>query len=90
MYYVYILRSLKDGKSYCGYSSDLKQRYQDHNDGNVNITKHRRPLRLIYYEGYLNQHDATCREKYFKTQWGRNYLKKVLKNYYKTDNSSDV
>jgi predicted GIY-YIG superfamily endonuclease len=39
------------------------------------------PFELIYYEAYLHQQDATTREKFFKTQWGRNYLKRVLKNY---------
>ena len=84
MFYVYILQSLKDSKLYNGYSDNLKRRLNDHNKGKVAITKHRRPFRLIYYEAYLNQQDATTREKFFKTQWGRNYLKRTLKNYFKT------
>jgi len=82
MFYVYIIKSLKDKKLYSGYSKDLRSRFKEHNDGNVPITKNRRPFKLIYYEAYINQQDATNREKYFKTQWGRNYLKKVLKNYW--------
>ncbi len=81
MYYVYILGSLKDGKLYVGYSNNLKRRFGEHNAGKVRITKHRRPFKLLYYEAYLNQQDATEREKYFKTGWGRTHLKKVLKNY---------
>ena len=84
MYYVYILRSLKDRKLYCGYSSNLKKRFISHNNGEIKVTKYRRPFDLIYYEAYKNQQDATTREKFFKTQWGRNYLKKVLKNYWKS------
>lgn len=83
MYYVYILESEVDGEHYAGYTDDLKRRYSDHNDGKVESTKHRRPFKLIYYEVYQNQQDATSREKFFKTQWGRNYLKRVLKNYMK-------
>lgn len=83
MYYVYVLRSIKDGKLYNGYSSNLRQRLKEHNKGLIGVTKYRRPFELIYYEAYRNQQDATLREKYFKTQWGRNYLKKVLKNYWK-------
>ncbi len=30
----------------------------------VKSTKHRRPLTLVYFEGCLNQQDATHREKY--------------------------
>ncbi len=82
MYYVYILQSLKDNKLYSGYSSNLKQRFSDHNNGKVEVTKYRRPFELIYYEAYKHQEDATSREKFFKTQWGRNYLKKVLKNFW--------
>lgn len=84
MYYVYILRSSKDYKLYTGYTDNLKRRFEEHNEGKVKITKHRIPFILIYYEAYLNQQDATTREKYLKTQWGRNYLKKVLVNYYKS------
>lgn len=82
MFSVYILESLKDQKLYVGYTDNLKRRLTEHNNGRVSITKHRRPFKLIYYEAYLNQQDATTREKYFKTGWGRTHLKKVLKNYY--------
>ncbi len=82
MYYVYILKSLKDHKLYIGYSINYKQRIKEHNNGRVSITKNRKPFKLIYLEGYLNQQDATTREKFFKTGWGRTHLKKVLNNYY--------
>lgn len=47
MYYVYVLRSLKDKKLYSGYYSDFKQRFTDHNLGKVAITKYRIPFELI-------------------------------------------
>jgi putative endonuclease len=84
VYYVYILQSLRDNKLYSGYSDNLKRRLEEHNKGGVDSTKRRKPFVLIYYEAYQHQQDATAREKYFKTQWGRNYLKKVLKNYWIT------
>ncbi len=82
MYYIYILESIKDKRLYSGYTNDLKRRFQEHNDGKVDSTKNRLPLKLIYYEAYLEQEDATKREKFFKTQWGRNYLKKILAKYW--------
>ena len=85
MYYVYVLRSLKDRKLYVGYSGNLKQRIEEHNKGGVDITRYRRPFILIYYEAYVHQQDATTREKYFKTQWGRNHIKRVLRNYWLQD-----
>jgi len=42
----------------------------------VNSTKNRRPLKLIYFEACLSQADDLKREKYFKTYYGRMFLKK--------------
>ena len=83
MYYIYILRSCKERKLYSGYTANLKERLKYHNSGKVAATKNRKPFELIYYEAYLHQQDATAREKFFKTQWGRNYLRRVLKNYWR-------
>ncbi len=57
-YWVYILRSLKDGKKYTGYTKGLPSRFEAHQKGMVKSTKSRRPFELIYYEGCLNQNDA--------------------------------
>jgi putative endonuclease len=50
-YYIYVLQSLKDGKNYTGYSRNLKLRFEQHCNGEVEFTKNRRPLRIIYFEG---------------------------------------
>lgn len=80
-YYVYVLRSLKDKNNYIGYSKNLKKRLIKHEKGEVGATKNRLPVKLIYFEGCLNQNDATKREKYLKTAWGKRYLKLRLANY---------
>ncbi|MDI6804726.1 MAG: GIY-YIG nuclease family protein [Bacteroidota bacterium] len=80
-YYVYILKSEKDGNFYTGYTRDLRARINMHNNGEVSSTKERRPLKLVYFEGCLNQQDATKREKYLKTAWGKRYIKSRLFNY---------
>ena len=80
-YYVYVLKSEKDGNHYVGYTNDLKKRLELHNSGKVVSTKNRFPLKLIYFEGCLNQQDATKREKYLKTSWGKRYIKNRLENY---------
>ncbi len=82
MYYVYVL-SLNNREFYKGYAEDLKRRMKEHNDGFVDSTNNHRPLELVYYEAYQNKKDAMDRERYFKTGWGRLYLKKILKNYIK-------
>jgi len=81
MFYTYILQSKKDKQLYTGYTDDLKERLKLHNAGKVVSTKNRLPLRLVYYEACLNQQDATHREKYLKTSWGKRYIKARLKNY---------
>ncbi len=81
MYFVYILRSRKDKKLYTGYTNDLKKRFKLHNAGKIISTMNRTPLELVYFEACLNQQDATRREKYLKTAWGKRYIKSRLKNY---------
>ena len=82
MFYVYILLSEKDGKLYTGYTKNLKLRFEQHCKGLVESTKNRRPLILIYYEACLNQQDATKQEKYFKTHYGKMFIKRRLKSYF--------
>jgi putative endonuclease len=80
-YYTYVLQSEKDNLFYVGYTSDLTQRLTEHNKGKVKSTKNRTPLKLVYCEVCLNQQDATHREKYLKTSWGKRYIKNRLKHY---------
>lgn len=81
MYYVYILQSKKDNQFYTGYTDDLRARLKLHNAGKVESTKNRLPVELVYYEACLNQQDATHREKYLKTAWGKRYIKARIKKY---------
>lgn len=78
MHYIYILKSTKDGKYYTGFSSDLKKRLKEHNSGNVQSTRNRRPLELIYYEAYQEKTQALKREKFLKTTKGKLQLRKQL------------
>ena len=78
MYNTYVLESKKDTNLYIGWTNDLKERYKKHNEGKVESTKNRRPLKLIYYEACLSKQDAIKREKYFKTGFGRRFLKNRL------------
>ena len=82
MYYTYVLQSEKDWKLYTWYTENLKLRLESHEKWQVKSTKDRRPLKLVYYEACLNQEDATKREKYFKTHYGKMFLKKRLKSYF--------
>jgi len=81
MFYTYILYSLKDRKLYTGYTQDLKKRVKEHNNGVNFSTKHRRPLRLIYYEASELDEDCKAREKYLKSGKGKAYLKSRLRRF---------
>jgi putative endonuclease len=81
-FYVYVLHSNYDGKFYTGYTSDLKARIDQHNQGKVPSTHKRRPLNLVYWEGCLHQQDATRREKYLKSGNGKKYLRNRMSNYF--------
>ncbi|MEK7502800.1 MAG: GIY-YIG nuclease family protein [Patescibacteria group bacterium] len=79
MYCVYILFSEVDSQLYTGFTDNLKSRFKAHTNGFVKATKHRRPLKLIYYEAYTKEFDARRREKYLKGGNGRDQLKIQLK-----------
>lgn len=81
MNYVDVLQSGKDRKFYTGFTKDLKLRFETHRKGLVESTKQRRPLKLIYYEACISQQDATHREKYLKTHYGKMFLRNRLKSY---------
>lgn len=80
-YYTYVLISEKDGNFYVGYTNDIQKRISEHNNGTVNSTKNRLPLKLVYWEACLNQSDALRREKYLKTAWGKRNIKNRLFYY---------
>lgn len=66
MFFMYILKSSKDGKCYIGSTSDLKKRIKEHDAGLVRATKYRRPLGLVYCEGYVVEEEARHREHNLK------------------------
>lgn len=84
-YYVYVLKSLNKNFIYVGFTSDLKRRFQEHNNKEELSTKHYAPLELIFYEAYRHIKDAKRREEYFKTTKGKVTLKQMLKEYFKNN-----
>ncbi len=80
MYYVYVLKSLKQNRIYVGYSTDLRQRIKTHLLGKVKSTRAHRPWRLVYYEAYLEKKDAVVREKQLKNHRAKEDLKSQIKN----------
>jgi putative endonuclease len=59
------------------------KRFAEHSQGKVFATKGRLPLKLIFYEAFVETKDAIRREKYFKTNPGKRSLKLMLREFYK-------
>jgi putative endonuclease len=55
-----------------------------HNRGKVPATRFRIPLYLIYYEAHHNKYDAAARERFLKSGWGKNWIKRTLQNYFQS------
>jgi len=62
MFFVYVLKSLKDNTTYIGSCEDLERRLKEHNQGKTKSIKHKIPLELVYYEAYLTKTLARKRE----------------------------
>lgn len=66
MFYIYLLKSKRDGQFYTGSTNDVYRRLEEHNSGKVLSTKSRVPFEIIYYEAYKSEKDARVREAKLK------------------------
>ena len=81
MYFVYILKSEKNGEFYIGSTNNIKKRLEEHNSGREKATKRYKPWKIAYLEGYFSENDARSREhnlKYFGKVYSQ--LKRRIKN----------
>ncbi len=78
-WYVYVLRSAKDGQFYIGSTNDVRRRVQQHQRGENVSTAKRLPVELLYFEGHTSKEDALRREKYLKSTKGRTMLRQILR-----------
>ena len=78
-YFIYVLKSKKDGKFYTGCSENPERRLKEHNAGKTISLFKRRPLIIVYQEMYSEEIQAKRRERFLKTGQGRKFLKTVIK-----------
>lgn len=78
MYYVYIIKSFKDGRLYKGFSDNVERRVKEHNSGKVSSTKAYRPWKLVYKLCFSDRQEALKVEKYLKSGSGRSSLKRLI------------
>lgn len=82
MYYVYLLVSEKNNKTYVGYSEkEPIVRLKEHNSGTNKYTRYNRPWKLIYYESFLCEKCVRNREKFLKTGIGKKLRKVIINNF---------
>ena len=79
MHYVYIIRSVKDGKYYIGETSDIITRLNYHNSGKQRSTKSRIPFELVLSEEYMTREEALRREKQIKSWKGGEAFKRLIR-----------
>lgn len=58
MYFVYLLKSLKDQKYYIGQTNNVDKRLAIHNLGKVQSTKSSRPFKLVGYQTFKYREEA--------------------------------
>jgi putative endonuclease len=78
MCFVYVLKSITDQKFYYGFTDNLERRLSEHNGGKVPSTRSRIPFELVYFESVATVQQARSKERYFKSGFGRKFLKKKL------------
>ncbi|MDO8570303.1 MAG: GIY-YIG nuclease family protein [Candidatus Daviesbacteria bacterium] len=76
MYYTYILKNSETGRYYIEYSSDLKNRLEEHQSGQVKSTKSNLNYHLEWYCAFQTMEQALGFEKYLKTGSGIAFMKK--------------
>lgn len=77
-YFVYILKSERDGKHYIGFTENVEARLEFHNSGLQKSTKNRIPFKLIYTEQYETKKEALKREKQIKSYKGGTAFKRLI------------
>jgi putative endonuclease len=77
VYFVYAIRSLKDGRIYVGMTCDLERRIKEHNQGKTPSTKFYRPWKLLYNANCTNRIEARKEEKKLKSGFGKEFLKSI-------------
>lgn len=80
MFYVYYLRSKSfPDKTYIGFTTNLKQRFLDHNAGKSVYTKDFKPWILVGFLGFDEELKAKRFEYYLKSNAGRIFLRRYFK-----------
>ena len=77
MHYIHLLRSQKSPEhTYVGYTTNIKERLEEHNSGKSYHTAKERPWRLVTFLGFDEKEKAYQFEKYLKSGSGKAFAQK--------------
>jgi len=77
-YYVYFLKSLKDGRYYIGVSDNITRRLKEHNSGLSKFTAPFRPYELKRVEKFTKISDAYKRERFIKKKKSKKIIELII------------
>jgi len=77
-YYVYFLKSLKDGSYYIGVSDNYVRRLKEHNSSLSKSTRFKKPWQLVRLEEFNNINSVYRREKFLKAKKSRKIIEKII------------
>jgi putative endonuclease len=77
-YYIYILKSKRNNSFYVGSCENIKNRLEQHNNGESSSTKRFIPWELIYSERYNILSEARKREYQIKSWKKRSAIEKLI------------
>ena len=82
MFSIYVLKSLKNGRRYIGYTINLDKRLKEHNEGKNISTRNRGPWEIIYFEKKFPTREAAMkREKELKNMKGGIQFQQLLEGF---------
>ena len=75
-YFVYVLKSQKNGDLYVGSTANIENRLRLHNSGRVKSTKGYKPWSLLEFRECESRADAVTLERHLKTGQQKELLRK--------------
>jgi putative endonuclease len=78
--YVYILRSVKTNLFYIGSTTNVKERLNRHNKGEVLATRNFKPWNLEFFQEYETIGKARKIELKLKNLKRKDYIEKIIKD----------
>lgn len=76
MYFVYVIKSLKDGNLYISRTNNFERRFKEHNLGKVQSTKSRIPFILLEKIEVPTEKDSVELEQKYKEGYKREEVRK--------------